>query len=293
MNLEPHERFEGVHARPDGQVDLEGPALALFEALDRLIVAWSSRWQAHEMRFAPFLPAADLGRLDYFGSFPHLATFPVALDAEAANLADFAADPLSGDGRLQLTRTAPVREILTPAACYPVYRRLEGTDLDAPYHVTTRCACFRREERYLPLRRQWSFTMREVVCLGTDAEVQAFLEDWRDTISGLARALDLDGRWAHATDPFFDPKSPKLLLQKVAVIKQELRFADDLAIASTNAHGPFFGQAFDLRRDGQTLVSGCVAFGLERWLYALGTRWGMQGALERLQTQLAGAGRVR
>ena len=45
-------------------------------------------------------------------------------------------------------------------------------------------------------------------------------------------------------------------------------FADHLAIGSVNFHRNYFGEAFGITRDGQEAYSGCVAFGVERWLYA-------------------------
>ena len=52
-------------------------------------------------------------------------------------------------------------------------------------------------------------------------------------------------------------------------MKHELVFGGDLALASTNFHRDFFGETFDIARDGAPAFSGCAAFGLERWLHAL------------------------
>jgi len=44
---------------------------------------------------------------------------------------------------------------------------------------------------------------------------------------------------------------------------------DTLAIASFNDHETFFGEAYGIRlADGAPASTGCVAFGLERWLLA-------------------------
>ena len=67
----------------------------------------------------------------------------------------------------------------------------------------------------------------------------------------------------------FNPKNnPKYIFQKLDPVKQELVFDGRLAIASTYDHRSYFGDAFQLTRDGQTLSSGCIAFGMERWLSA-------------------------
>jgi hypothetical protein len=44
---------------------------------------------------------------------------------------------------------------------------------------------------------------------------------------------------------------------------------DSIAAASFNLHESFFGKAFDIRLpDGSSASSGCVAYGIERWLLA-------------------------
>jgi hypothetical protein len=207
--------------------------------------------------------------MDYFHSFPHLVTFPVALDPDPENLSKFSSgEVLTGEG-VQLTLTSPIRHVLTPAACYHFYVEFEGDRLDRARYVTTRATCHRREESYTPLQRQWTFSMREVVCLGSAAEVEAFLREASALVRKLTAAIGLRVEEQRATDPFFRPaKNPKFLYQKVEPVKHELVFDGHLAIASTNFHRDYFGEAFNIRRDAAASCSGCVAFGLERWLYA-------------------------
>jgi hypothetical protein len=58
-------------------------------------------------------------------------------------------------------------------------------------------------------------------------------------------------------------------MQKVNPTKKELVFGGDLAIGSVNLHQDHFGATYEISRGGQDAFSGCVAFGLERWLYAV------------------------
>ncbi|MGI8758359.1 MAG: aminoacyl--tRNA ligase-related protein [Acidimicrobiales bacterium] len=260
-----------------GQATLWGPLLELAERLDRRFAALARRWHAEELRFPPCIAAADLERIDYFRSFPHLATFPVCLDSGDDNLARFTAgDPVDAKGHLVLSEVAPVGDVLTPAACYHLYAHHRGRRFDDAGYFTTLATCFRREEHYVPLERQWSFTMREIVCLGTAHEVRAFLDGATTDVEALAAELALPLTWATATDPFFQPsRNPKYLMQRVDPTKRELLFDDRLAVASTNLHHDHFGRAFDIARttaDGDAVEpvhSACVAFGIERWLAAV------------------------
>jgi hypothetical protein len=267
---------KGLRWYPNGQAALSGDLGLAYQALDRLFRRVAAEEAAEELWFPVLLPAAELHRLDYFRSFPHLCTFACTLEADEANLRAFRDGPVLDEaGGVALTRTAPVGDVLTPAACYHVYVHLRDQALARPLVVTTRAACFRREVEYRPLRRQWSFGMREIVCLGGAGEVQAFLERARHRVGKVLAALDLPVLWQGATDPFFDPRSnPRWLAQKLDPVKTEMVFGGDLAIGSINFHRNFFGETFGISIGGQAAFSGCVAFGLERWLWALLARHG-------------------
>jgi len=272
-----HLRRLGLGWHESGQCSLSGPLLDLAENLDRAFTDLAApHWAAQPERHPASLPATTLQRVDYLSSFPHQATFPLQLDPDEANLAEFCADPVPGpDGRVALTRLAPATEVLTPAACYHLYAGHEGEALPGPLYLTTRNTCFRREASYTPLRRQWSFTMREIVCLGTADETGRFLDDARAAADRLLAALDLAAPWTTATDPFFRPlQNPKFLLQKLQPTKWEAVYGGDLAIASANLHHEHFGEAFGITRDGAPAHTACLAFGLERWLFAVLDRHG-------------------
>jgi len=217
------------------------------------------------------IEASHMARLDYFRSFPHMATFACNLDRGADNLGAFAKGPgVTDDGAVALTELDPVTHVLTPAACYHVYVDRAGASLDAFTTVTTRAQCFRRESHYLPLERQWSFGMREVVGLGSADDVKAFLARGRAKVSRLHELLGLKIEWTAATDPFFDmSKNPKFLAQKLDPVKTEMVFGGRLAIGSINFHRNFFGDTFAITHEGAPAFSGCVAFGMERWIRAI------------------------
>ncbi|HEX9782360.1 MAG TPA: aminoacyl--tRNA ligase-related protein [Opitutaceae bacterium] len=269
-------RNRNHHWYENGQSAFAGELLELFHGIDALFLSWAGECDAAEYAFPTFLPAASLAKLDYFRSFPHLVTFPVTLDADEDNLSRFAeGEPMDQSGAVNLARLAPVCDVLTPAACYHFYPLFKGDVLDGPRYVTTRATCFRREAEYVPLERQWSFSMREIVCLGTAAEVTAFLDGYRRRISAFFDEIGLGIEWKEATDPFFNaPKNPKYLMQKLDPVKTEMVFQDRLAIGSINFHRNYFGEAFEITRAKEATFSGCVAFGIERWIHAWLTQFG-------------------
>lgn len=265
----------GLRWHPDvGQATLCGPLLRLAADCDRAFLILADAFGAAEEQHPAAISAELLNRLDYFSSFPHQATFPVALDGDEDNLAGFADDPL-GEAGLRLPRLAPARAVLTPAACYHVYAAHESEEFAAAGYFTTVATCFRREAVFEPLVRQWAFRMREIVCAGTAAEVCRFLARARELADRLCAELSLPLAWEPATDSFFRPlTNPKFLLQKVSPTKEEAVFGSRVAIASVNLHHDHIGSAFGISRAGQAAHTGCLAFGLERWLYALCSQYG-------------------
>jgi seryl-tRNA synthetase len=288
----------GLSWQPSGQVALRGPLLRLAEDCDRAFARLAGIWGAEQERYPASLPARSLQRVDYLRSFPHQATFATTLSREEANLGDFLAGPVLDEaGNVALTELAAVCDVLNPAACYHLYNGHQGQSLDGPMYLTTVNTCFRQETHYVPLRRLHSFTMREIVCMGTGEEVAAFVWGAKAALNLFVELVDLPLEWLAATDPFFQARSnPRYLLQVVQPVKYEATYGGDLAIASANTHHDHFGVGFDLTRDGKPAHSGCLAFGVERWLFAITHRHGtdpahwpaMQDAAEQVHASVLG-----
>ena len=236
--------------------------LALADRCDRAFVSLAAIWDASEERHPASLPAARLQRVDYLRSFPHQASLSARLDP--AGLGDFLSGEVLGEhGEVAVTRAVAdhVRCSPRPPAitCTTAGRASRSTE---PLYLTTRNTCFRHESHYEPLRRLWSFSMREIVCLGTKAETVAFAELAREAADEFLRLMDLPVEWLTATDPFFQPQSnPKYLFQRLQPVKHEATYGGDLAIASLNRHHDHFGTAFAITRDGAPAHSACLAFG--------------------------------
>ena len=236
---------------------LAGSDLAFVEALDNAIVTAALADRARAVQFGPLIAMETLDRAGYSQAFPHLVTVPAAMTTPC----------MCGHG------AAGAGHALLPAACLPVYAMIANADFSEPALVTTRNTCWRLEDHFEPLRRQWAFTMREVVCVGASEEVRIFRARWRSRAARLAKGLGIDAAFTPASDPFFGAAAAQRLYQAVSEAKSEL-VAGQLAIASLNNHGTHFAAAFNLRRNGTNARSACVAFGLERWLAAMRDRHG-------------------
>lgn len=230
---------------PPGRAVFRGSSRRLLGWFDSVVRGWARELGAVEDRHPGLLPLETLSRAGCF------------------------------------LRAAPLDRVMPPAACYHVYRDREGARLEAPpVFVATRGRCFRDETDFEPsLGRLRVFEMREIVALGSRQDVERFRHEMIDRVRDLVSELDLAGRIEIASDPFFlqgpgNESRGRLLMQQVLPLKYELQLtlnASDhsCAVASFNHHLDFFGRRFRIRLDsGATAHTGCVAFGLERWVVA-------------------------
>jgi seryl-tRNA synthetase len=258
-----------------------GPlALAVARELDECFRSIAASLHAEEMSFPQLVPVGSLQKLQYFNNFPHIGILGTPIDA--AQLDDVAREGASD--HVSRSRLADAEWILPSAACINVYFHLSGTTLDKARRFTTRAQCFRNEAEYSGLKRLRSFSMRELVCVGPEAEVEGFVKSSADAIRALAEAIGLELRTQPAMDPFYDPNVPRARMQKATPVKNELLYKD-VAVASSNLHGGFFAERCDIKwRDGGSAFSGCVGMGLERWILALHGSWDgdLDGALRKI-----------
>lgn len=242
-------RAGGSVPEQDGLFSASDRELALCEKIDAKALQWARSLRARCERHAELRRREDLERISYFESFPHLAHRVTPVMAEEGETNEF---------------------FLTSAACYGAYFSRQGETISTDEILTVRATCRRREREYEPLRRQREFQMREVVAIGSTEHVERLLDQGREFILGLAAEYGIRGELVVATDPFFGKEDPRLLHQRMFPTKRELLDQGGLAIGSLNFHRTFFGDRCQMALpDGEPASTGCVAFGLERWVSAI------------------------
>ena len=276
-----------------GQVGLAGPALRLARTLDEECRALGvDRFGASEESYPALIPASVLGRCGYFASFPQAVSMVAHLIEDYDLIEQFRrANAESPDLNVPDPAAFPTPEAcLVPAVCYHCYQALEGRDVGAAGYVATSCGkCFRYESSNIQgLDRLWDFTMREVIFVGTEAFVVERRQKAIDAVTEQLARWDLDGTIETANDPFFPTTyGVKTYWQVRSDLKFELRLAVEpsalgqarsLACGSFNLHESFFGKTFHITAaDGQPAFTGCVGWGLERWVLACFTQHGFEG----------------
>jgi seryl-tRNA synthetase len=248
----------------DGLATLGPAATRVLQGLESCFLSWIRMLDAVEMTLPPLLRIADLERIDYFSNFPQLGMLASSISLASWN----ETDGVRG-GELPQVYLNGTRYALPSAACYGIYFHLENQTLERSLRITTRGQCFRNEASYTGMTRLRGFLVRETVCIGTSAEVLAFLERFGGYLRGLADHLKLPVAVQSATDPFYDRVGSRAAMQKLFPVKHEVLYKE-VALASTNFHRNFFAERCNIRlSNGQLAFTGCVGMGLERWIWAL------------------------
>ncbi|HEY7954638.1 MAG TPA: hypothetical protein VII38_05060 [Polyangia bacterium] len=276
-----------------GQVGLAGPALALSRTLDEACAELGrTRFGAAEAVYPSLIPAEVLGRCGYFSSFPQAVSL-VAHLVEDYDLIEEFRQANVGSPQLTIPRAAAIptpEACLTPAVCYHCYQSLEGRRLTSGHTVTSNGKCFRYESKNITgLDRLWDFTMREVIFVGAEAWVTERRQAAIAAVLEQVAAWDLDCVIETANDPFFPTvHATKTYWQVRSDLKFELRLGVEpgsggaprtIACGSFNLHENFFGKTFGITADdGQPAFTGCVGWGLERWVLAAFTQHGFTPA---------------
>jgi seryl-tRNA synthetase len=266
-----------------GRVSLRGPALAVVRALDDDCARIARSLGASEESHPALLPARVLARCGYFASFPHTVSLVTHLTEGYDAIERFRAANLGAGDLVQppSESLAPFASCMLPALCYAVYAARENSLIDEPLAlVTTAGRCYRYESRNLVgIERLWEFGMREIVFLGeVDGVARTRMRLLEAAVDQLER-WSLDGTIESANDPFFPAaRAERAWWQRSGDRKLELRMPIGLdvggapraiACASFNLHERFFGAAFRIASMyGEAVASGCVGWGMERWMLA-------------------------
>lgn len=273
------------HVAVGGMATIVGVDLEVVRALDDIFASWSRDRGGIGVQAPALVPVVDLEMIDYFQNFPHLGMAAVSLDLATAPIVVEA-------GCLANSHLSSTDAFIPSAACYSIYAGVNGARLEHPMLRTLEAMCCRREEHYQGLQRLLSFHMREIVHVGTAKTARQHLDDLRTPIADLLEALGVPFKIEAAQDPFYDGESSRAALQMLDPVKYEYVAYGETAIASLNIHRNFFGERFDIRMEetGDLAHTSCVAFGLERWLWALDRRFDgdMHAALGALGDAAAG-----
>jgi seryl-tRNA synthetase len=272
-----------------GQVTLRGLALDLLEFLDESIVRRIGGPAGARREYYPGVMATErLNRTNHFSSFPEHVHFVMHLREDLDLLDRFAGELRQHGGwtpeilaRLEAPMASPLIA-LNPAVCYHCYAAAENQKIEGDgFTATARSRCHRYESgNHRTLARLMDFTMREVIYVGRPDFVKGERQRAIELVRDMVEHWGLSAWMETANDPFFtNDFEVKAAFQRQNDMKYELRMPlvhGSLAVASSNFHSVTFGKAFNILAGSRPACTGCTAFGLERWIYAIFSQAGLE-----------------
>ena len=235
--------------------------------LDQRFKSFAEDGQVCEEYHIPALIDGEvLEKSGYFTSFPQHLT--IAAFVKEENYKDVVANKEVRKEHIEISN-----KYFTPAACLHIYPMLEN-NLDISNRIiTTMARVYRYEgENFKGLTRLWDFTVRELVFVGDREFVNAMQDKIKEKALGFAQGITKEAKIVNANDHFYPTKRNivKQKMQKTNSLKYELVIpvkGEDVAVASFNYHDTHFSKPFNFDNNEQ-VVTGCVGFGLERWIAA-------------------------
>lgn len=173
------------------------------------------------------------------------------------------------------------RYVLSPSACFHVYEEYKNRVLEGNTIVSFTQSVFRNEGRFnfSEFGRLRDYHVKEIVFIGDADFVVNAREKMMEATKKLVEQLKLDAKMVLASDPFILPKMQ--IYKKVQTIdksKYELRMSYgedcDMSVASFNLHGTAFSKPFNIRVQEKETVTGCVGYGLERFVLSFLSQYG-------------------
>lgn len=263
----------------DGLIGLNGVSLFLFEFFDSLFESIALKYGAIKKIYPVLLPIDTYIKTGYIKNSPQYATFCCSPyeDIDALSCLNDNAKNHQLKDNMKESNYA-----LSPSACFHTYLDYENHNLNSNTVVTFRQSVFRNEGRfnYDEIGRLRDYHVREIVLIGDQLFVENKRRQILNDIINILKELNLNSNISVASDPFVMPKIQKFKkIQISEEIKYEVRLSINndqiISVASLNLHGKAFTQPFNIVIDKcDDTVTGCVGFGIERWVLSFLCQYG-------------------
>lgn len=256
---------------------------------DTFVQRIAQAFGAKEESYPAVIHLSTLDKTNHFTSFPEHLHFLSHLRDDLDVIESFsdsirAAGGWKADAPLDLNRNMPKpRFAMNPSTCYHCYEGLQGETLEGDGLVATAVAkCHRYESKnHTDFGRLLDFSMREIIFVGKPEFVRENRLKAVEHLKQLAVEWEIDCLIENANDPFFtNDFQVKASFQRNQEMKYEMRLTiphigKSIACSSVNFHSTAFGTAFDIRMGKRPATTGCVGFGLERWVFAFLAQFGL------------------
>jgi len=242
-----------------------------------------------EESYPAVIHSETLNKTNHFTSFPEHIHFLTHLREDLDVIERFSESIRESGGwkqeePLDLNANMPKPKFtMNPSTCYHCYEGLQDEILEGEGVVVTAISkCHRFESKnHTDFGRLLDFSMREIIFVGKPEFVKESRLKSIEYLKELAAEWNVDSFMEIANDPFFtNDFQVKASFQRNQEMKYELRLRipyldKSIACSSVNFHSNTFGNAFNIKLGKRAAVTGCVGFGIERWVFAFLSQYGL------------------
>ncbi len=269
------------------------PFTTLVEFIDGFIVKkFGGYFEAKHENYPVVINGTTLDKTNHFTSFPEHVHFVSHLKEDLDVIEEFTKEIRKNEGwkddhniHYHNLASEP-KYMINPATCYHCYEGLQGETLQEDGVIVTAVSkCHRYESRnHMQFGRLLDFTMREIIFVGKPDFVKENRMKSIELLKEQVKEWELDCHLENANDPFFtDDYQVKASFQRQQEMKFELRMnipflQSTMSVTSSNFHSNTFGKAFNIQAGKRPAVTGCLAFGLERFVLAFLAQYGLNEA---------------
>jgi len=260
-------------------IGLNEEAIFLYEYFEKKFESFALELNAVKKMYPVLLPVDSYKKTGYLNNSPQYAIFCCTAYENIHTL-----NKLNNSvGTEKVERLLKLPEYaLSPSACFHTYIEYQNKILPAKNIFTFTQSVFRNEGRfnYTDVGRLKDYHVREIVIVGNQEYVSQIRRAILDKTIEFLKELDLCGEVIVASDPFIMPKMQKYKkMQLIEETKYEMRLNYNvdkkISVASFNLHGTAFTYPFNIKAEGcEGTVTGCVGYGLERWIIAFISQYG-------------------
>lgn len=263
---------------------LDGKNLDIYQKLDSYFSSLVDKYNPIKLQIPSLIDEDILKRSGFFNSFPHQL-----IAAGFVEQGDY--DKVIKSNSLSEENIKLKQVYLTPSACLHIYPIIEENNLTNNQVITTQVRVYRNEDdsRVSKVRLN-DFSVREIVFVGDREFVESELSNVFNDAYDIAKSITSNANIITATDSFYPNQinDVKKKLQKHVKSKNELIIpigSENVAVASSNFHDYHFSIPFNFDND-RKVVTGCIGFGLERWVAACEEYNINDGSLENIKNVL-------
>jgi seryl-tRNA synthetase len=268
-----------------GVFGFQGDFLRVMKRLDDILLTYALELGAVEQSYPTTLSTLTMAEVGYLSGFPQNVLFaaPVRHSMDSIDFVANKPEKLHHDLLTLQDYLGPHSQMLAPTVCHHCFEGLRGSVIPSAGALFTAVGmCHRHESsNFQSLKRLQTYTMREQIFYGPAKQVEQRRQQFLEHVFAKMQEWGVRCRIVTASDPFFATTTQKKrAYQTVMGLKYELLvhlpYSNEwLAVASFNNHEDNLVSKFHIKHAAEEpLFSGCVAYGYERFTYALFSQFG-------------------